>query len=68
MATFLKSDDPVDESRRVIHFYQGSGYKLYGNLEISEVKKNGSGVYACVAYRAGIVVTRKFVLKTGKLG
>ncbi|KAK2551069.1 hypothetical protein P5673_028132 [Acropora cervicornis] len=59
-ATFLKSDDPVDESKRVTYFYQGSGNKLYGNLEISEVKKNDSGVYTCVAYRAGIVATREF--------
>ena len=66
-ATFLKSGDPVDESKRVTYFYQGSGNKLYCNLEISQVKKNDSGVYTCVAYRAGILVTRKFVLKTGKL-
>ena len=67
VATFLKSGDPVDESKRVTYFYQGSGNKLYCNLEISQVKKNDSGVYTCVAYRAGIIVTRKFVLKTGKL-
>ena len=66
-ATFLKSGDPVDESKRVTYFYQGSDNKLYGNLEISEVKKNDSGIYRCVAYRARIVVTREFVLKTGKL-
>ena len=38
-----------------------------GNLEISEEKKDDSGVYTCVAYKAGIVVNREFVLKAGKL-
>ncbi|XP_029188298.2 uncharacterized protein LOC114955599 [Acropora millepora] len=62
-ASFLKSGDPVAESERVTFFFQGSGNKLHGNLEISEEKKDDSGVYTCVAYKAGIVVTREFVLK-----
>ena len=67
MGTFLKSGNPVAESERVTYLFQGSGNELYGNLEISEVKKNDSGVYTCVAYRAGIVVTKEFVLKSGEL-
>ena len=63
----MKSGNPVAESERVTYFFQGSGNKLYGNLEISEVKEDDSGVYTCVAYKAGIVVTREFVLKIGKL-
>ena len=66
-ATFLKSGNPAVESERVTYVFQGSANKLYANLDISQVKKNDSGVYTCVAYRAGIVVTREFVLKTGKL-
>ena len=49
------------DSERVTYFFQGSGNKLYGNLEISEVKKDDSGVYTCVACKAGIEVTREFV-------
>ena len=60
VGSLLKSGSPVAESERVTYFYQG-------NLEISEVKKNDSGVYTCLAYKAGIVVTSKFVLKAGKL-
>ena len=67
VGSFLKSGNPVAESERVTFFFQGSGNKLHGNLEISEVKKDDSGVYTCVAYKAGIVVTREFVLKAGKL-
>ena len=67
MGTFLKSGLPVPESERVAYFFQGSGNELYGNLEISGVKKDDAGVYTCIAYKAGIVVTRKFVLKVGKL-
>ena len=67
VASFLKSGNPVAEGERVTYFSQGSGNELYGNLEISEVKKEDLGVYTCVAYKAGIVVTREFVLKTGKL-
>ena len=63
----MKSGNPVAESERVTYFFQGSGDELYGNLEISEVKENDSRVYTCVAYKAGIVGTREFVLKTGKL-
>ena len=66
MGSFSKSGNPVAESERVT-FFQGSGNKLHGNLEISEVKKDDSGVYTCVAYKAEIVVTSKFVLKAGKL-
>ncbi|XP_044183148.1 hemicentin-1-like [Acropora millepora] len=62
VASFLKSGNPVAESERVTYFFQGSGNELYGNLEISEVKEDDSGVYTCVAYKAGIVVTREFVL------
>ena len=67
MGSFLKSGIPIAESERVTYSYQGSGNESYGNLEISEVKKNDSGVYTCLAYKAGIVVTSKFVLKAGKL-
>ena len=67
VGSFLKSGNPVAESERVTYLFQGSGNELYGNLEITEVKKDDSGVYTCVAYKAGIVVTREFVLKTGKL-
>ena len=67
VASFLKSGNPVAESERVTYFFQGSGNELYGNLEISEVKEDDSGVYTCVAYKAGIVVTREFVLNIGKL-
>ena len=67
MASFLKSGNPVAESERVTYFFQGSGNELYGNLKISGLKKDDSGVYTCVAYKAGIVVTSKFVLKIGKL-
>ena len=67
VASFLKSGNPVAESERVTYFFQGSGNELYGNLKISEVKEDDSGVYTCVAYKAGIVVTREFVLKIGKL-
>ena len=67
VGTFLKSGNPVAESERVTYLFQGSGNELYGNLEIAEVKKTDSGVYTCVAYRAGIVVTKEFVLKSGKL-
>ena len=63
----MKSDGPVAECERVTFFFQGSGSKLQGNLEISEVKKDDSGVYTCVVYKAGVVVTRVFVLKAGKL-
>ena len=65
--TFLKSGNPVAENERVTYLFQGSGNELYGNLEISQVKKDDSGVYTCVAYKAGIVVTREFVLKAGKI-
>ena len=34
-ATFLKSGNPAVESERVTYRFQGSGNKLYGNLEIS---------------------------------
>ena len=67
VGNFLKSGNPVAENERVTYLFQGSGNELYGNLEISEVKKDDSGVYTCVAYKAGIVVTREFVLKAGKL-
>ena len=67
VASFLKSGNPVAESERVTYFFQGSGNELYGNLKISGLKKDDSGVYTCVAYKAGIVVTREFVLKIGKL-
>ena len=67
MGTFLKSGNPVTENERVTYLFQGSGNELYGNLEISQVKKDDSGVYTCVAYKAGIVVTREFVLKAGKI-
>ena len=67
MGSFLKSGLPVPESERVTYFFQGSGNELYGNLEISEVKNDDAGVYTCIAYKAGIVVTRKFALKAGKL-
>ena len=67
VGSFLKSGNSVAESERVTYLFQGSGNELYGNLEITEVKKNDSGVYTCVAYKAGIVVTRDFVLKTGKI-
>ena len=67
VGSFLKSGNPVAESERVTYLFQGSGNELYGNLEITEVKKDDSGVYTCVAYKAGIVVTRDFVLKTGKI-
>ncbi|XP_015772671.1 PREDICTED: uncharacterized protein LOC107350925 [Acropora digitifera] len=63
VGTFLKSGNPVAENERVTFFFQGSGNELYGNLEISQVKKDDSGVYTCVAYKAGIVVTWEFVLK-----
>ena len=49
------------ESERVKYVFQGSGNKLYGSLEISEAKKDDSGVYTCVAYKAGIKATREFV-------
>ena len=67
VATFLKSGNPVAENERMTFFFQGSGNELYGNLEISQVKKDDSGVYTCVAYKAGIVVTREFALKAGKI-
>ena len=67
MASFLKSGNPVAESERVTYFFQGSSNELFGNLKISEVKEDDSAVYTCVAYKAGIVVTREFVLKIGKL-
>ena len=67
VGTFLKSGNPVAENERVTYLFQGSGNELYGNLEISQVKKDDSGVYTCVAYKAGIVVTREFVLKAGKI-
>ncbi|KAK2551046.1 hypothetical protein P5673_028103 [Acropora cervicornis] len=63
VGSFLKSGSPVAENERVTYLFQGSGNELYGNLEISQVKKDDSGVYTCVAYKAGIVVTREFVLK-----
>ncbi|XP_015772676.1 PREDICTED: uncharacterized protein LOC107350929 [Acropora digitifera] len=63
VASFLKSGHPVAESERVTYFFQGSGNELYGNLKISELKEDDSGVYTCVAYKAGIEVTREFVLK-----
>ena len=67
VGSFLKSGSPVAENERVTYLFQGSGNELYGNLEISQVKKDDSGVYTCVAYKAGIVVTREFVLKAGKI-
>ena len=67
MGSFLKAGLPVPESERVTYFFQGSGNELYGNLEISGVKKADTRVYTFLAYKAGIVVTRKFVLKAGKL-
>ena len=65
--SFLKSGNSVAERKRVTYLFQGSGNDLYGNLEITEVKKDDSGVYTCVAYKDGIVVTREFLLKIGKL-
>ena len=45
MGTFLKSGNPVVESERVTYVFQGSGNKLYVNLEISELKKDDSGIF-----------------------
>ena len=67
LGTFLKSGNLVVESERLTYFFQASGNKMYANLEISEVKEDDSGVYTCAAYKAGIVVTSKFVLNAGKL-
>ena len=61
MGSFLKSGNPVAENETVTYLFQSSGNELYGNLEISQVKKDDSGVYTCVAYKAGVVVTREFV-------
>ncbi|XP_044183844.1 uncharacterized protein LOC122964354 isoform X2 [Acropora millepora] len=62
LGTFLKSGNLVVESERVTYFFQASGNKMYANLEISDLNKDDSGVYTCAAYKAGIVVTSKFVL------
>ena len=50
VGSFLKSGNSVAERKRVTYLFQGSGNDLYGNLEITEVKKDDSGVYTCVAY------------------
>ena len=67
LGTFSKSGNLLVERERVTYFFQGSGNKLYAHLEISDVNKDDSGVYTCAAYKAGIVVTSKFVLNAGKL-
>ena len=67
LGTFLKSGNLVVESERVTYFFQAYGNKMYANLEISDLNKDDSGVYTCAAYKAGIVVTSKFVLNAGKL-
>ena len=67
VGSLLKSGNSVAESEGVTYLFQGSGNELYGNLEISEVKKDDSGVNTCVAYNGGIVVTRQFLLKIGRL-
>ena len=39
VGSFLKSGNPVAESERVTFFFQGSGNKLHGNIEISKWRR-----------------------------
>ena len=65
LGTFLKSGRPVTEGERITYLFQGSARGLNSSLEIVDVQRNDSGVYSCIAYNAGIIATREFVLKTG---
>ncbi|XP_068696156.1 uncharacterized protein [Montipora foliosa] len=64
LGTFLKFGRPVTEDERITYLFQGSARGLNSSLEIGDVQRNDSGVYSCIAYNAGIIATREFVLKT----